>query len=178
MHRGLAMICAMSVAAGAGSQGVDVFVGAGLPANEPMISLRSFAPKGAPTAAPMIDYTIVGDAVPAPLTAEPGDATRGRTIALDRRTGNCLICHRLPVDEPFQGDLAPDMSSVGARLDAGQIRLRLIDASRLNPATIMPPYYRVDGLRDVATEYAGRPALDAQQIEDVVAYLVTLTGTS
>ncbi|EKE79022.1 putative cytochrome c SoxX protein [Oceanibaculum indicum P24] len=97
-------------------------------------------------------------------------------MVLDRRRGNCLICHSVPVPgEPFQGELGPALAGVGARLDEGQIRLRLIDQSRISPRTIMPPYYRVERLRDVAPEYQDKPALEAQEIEDVVAYLKTLT---
>jgi sulfur-oxidizing protein SoxX len=67
------------------------------------------------------------------------------------------------------------MAGVASRLNEGQIRLRLIDQSRINRQTIMPPYYRVEGLRNVAPEHEGRTALDAQEIEDVVAYLSGLT---
>ncbi len=123
----------------------------------------------------LLPYEVAGDAVPEPLGGLRGDAARGAAIVRDRRTGNCLICHALPLaDEPFQGEIGPPLAGVGARLSAGQIRYRLIDQSRLNPETLMPPYYRVAGLVDVAPEYAGRPALDAQQIEDVVAYLASL----
>jgi sulfur-oxidizing protein SoxX len=121
------------------------------------------------------EFTITGDAITAPLRGLKGDAARGLEIIRDRRTGNCLICHALPLpDEPFQGDLGPPLAGVGARLSEGQIRLRLVDQSKVNPETLMPPYYRVDGLANVAPEYAGKPALDAQQIEDMVAYLASL----
>lgn len=130
---------------------------------------------GAAAAEGLLPYDVTGDAVPAPLGGLAGDAQRGRAIVLDRRRGNCLICHAVPVPgEPFQGSLGPPLAGVGARLSAGQIRLRLIDQSRLNPDTVMPPYYRVEGLVDVAPEHRGRPALDAQEIEDVVAWLATL----
>ncbi len=116
-----------------------------------------------------------GDAIATPLTAEPGDAVRGQKLALDREIGNCLICHEVPgTRERFQGNLGPSLAGVGARLSVAQLRLRLVDQSRLNPATIMPPYYKTDGLLRVASRYAGKPVLDAQQIEDVVAYLATL----
>jgi sulfur-oxidizing protein SoxX len=135
-------------------------------------------PDGAAAAPAMFAYRVRGDAVTAPLGGLPGNAERGAVIVLDRREGNCLICHSFPTsEEPFQGDIGPPMAGIGARLSAGQIRLRLIDSSRINPQTIMPPYYRVEGLNDVAPEYRGRPALDAQQIEDVVAFLTTLTGS-
>lgn len=72
------------------------------------------------------------------------------------------------------GNLAQPLSGVGARLGAGQLRLRIVDASLLNRDTIMPAYYRVSGLNQVAAAYRGRPILSAQQVEDVVAYLLTL----
>lgn len=126
----------------------------------------------------VVDFVVEDDAVPVPLAGLAGDATRGELIVRDRRVGNCLICHSIPIDEAFPGDVGPPLAGVGARLQPGQLRLRLIDASRLNPTTLMPPYYRIDRLTDVAPEFAGMPALDAQQIEDVVAYLSTLTDPS
>ncbi|MFL5265908.1 MAG: sulfur oxidation c-type cytochrome SoxX [Stellaceae bacterium] len=122
-------------------------------------------------------YTIVGDAIPASLTGKSGDPVRGRPIVVDRRLGACLLCHTGPFpEETFQGTLAPDLSGSGSRWSAGQLRLRLVDASRLNPDTIMPPYYRVDGLSRVGKSWAGQPILTAEQIEDVVAFLETLRG--
>ena len=103
------------------------------------------------------------------------DAERGRAIVADRHVGLCLLCHRAPIpEERFQGDLAPDLAGVGARLSEEQIRARIIDASRSNPDTIMPAYFRTEGLTRVAPAYRGKTILSAQQIEDVVAYLVTL----
>ncbi|MEQ8818593.1 MAG: sulfur oxidation c-type cytochrome SoxX [Thalassobaculum sp.] len=126
-------------------------------------------------AADLLPYAVRGDAVPDPLGGLAGDPERGRAVVLDRGRGNCLICHAVPIDgEPFQGVLGPGLAGVGDRLRPGQIRLRLIDQARLDPDTVMPPYYRVEGLVDVAPEYRGRPALQAQEIEDVVAYLSSL----
>jgi L-cysteine S-thiosulfotransferase len=94
---------------------------------------------------------------------------------LDRRLGSCLLCHTSPfAEERFQGTLAPDLSGAGSRWSAGQLRLRLVDATRISPDTIMPPYYRVDGLTRVGSAWAGKPILTAEQIEDVVAFLSTL----
>jgi L-cysteine S-thiosulfotransferase len=94
---------------------------------------------------------------------------------LDRHVGLCLLCHSGPFpEERFQGDLAPSLAGVGARLSAGQIRLRIVDASRVNPQTIMPAYFRTEGLTRVAPSQRGKTVLSAQQIEDVVAFLVTL----
>ncbi len=117
----------------------------------------------------------VGDAIPLPLGGLTGNAARGGAILRDRERGNCLICHQgVDRTEPFQGSIGPPFAGIGARLDAGQIRLRLVDSSRLNPDTLMPPYFRTEGLRDVSLQYRGQPALSAQEIEDVVAYLTAL----
>jgi sulfur-oxidizing protein SoxX len=131
---------------------------------------------GAPARAdPLPAYEIVGDAIPAPLTATPGDPARGRAIVINRRVGLCLLCHSGPFpEEKLQGNLAPDLAGTGARWSAGQLRLRLVDARRLNPESIMPPYYRIDGLDHVAPAFRGKPIFSAQQIEDVVAFLATL----
>jgi len=120
-------------------------------------------------------YVVVGDAIPTSLTGVPGDPERGRAIVGNRQIGLCLLCHSGPFpQERFQGNLAPDLSGAGARASAGQLRLRIVDASRLNPTTIMPPYYRIDGLVRVAAGFRDKPILSAEQIEDVVAFLMTL----
>ena len=120
-------------------------------------------------------FTVVGDAIPASLTDAKGDPARGRAIAANRQVGLCLLCHSGPFpEERFQGTIAPDLRGAGARWSEGQLRLRIIDAGKLNADTIMPPYYRADGLNRVAPAYRGKPVLTAQQIEDVVAFLVTL----
>lgn len=119
-------------------------------------------------------YTIAGDAIPHSLTGAPGDPTRGRALVAER-AGTCILCHSGPFPEQaFQGNLAPDLAGSGSRWSAGQLRLRLVDASRLNAATIMPSYYRVAGLERVGTPWRGKPVLSAEQIEDVVAYLSSL----
>lgn len=116
------------------------------------------------------------DGIPNPLPgATAGNAQRGRAIVADRHVGLCLLCHTAPIpEERFQGDLAPNLAGAGARWTVPQLRLRIADSSRLDPATIMPSYYRTEGLQRVAPGYAGKTILSAQQIEDVVAYLSTL----
>jgi len=116
---------------------------------------------------------IAGDGIPESLTGTQGDAERGRALVLDRST-TCILCHSGPFETPFQGDLAPSLSGAGNRWSASQLRLRLVDASRFNPDTIMPSYYRADGLTRVGRNWAGKPILTAAQIEDIVAYLATL----
>ena len=124
---------------------------------------------------PAAAQVIVGDAIPQSLTGEPGDAARGRAIVVNRQVGLCLLCHSGPFpEERFQGNLSPSLAGAGSRWSEGQLRLRIVDAARLNPATIMPPYYRTEGLERVAKAFVGKTILSAAQVEDVIAFLATL----
>lgn len=115
------------------------------------------------------------DAIPEPLTGARGDPARGRAIVVDRQVGLCLLCHSGPFpEEPLQGNLAPSLAGAGSRWSDGQLRLRIVDPGRVNPATIMPAYHRTAGLVRVAPAYRGKPILSAEQVEDVVAFLTTL----
>ena len=117
---------------------------------------------------------VVGDGIPVSLTNARGDAARGRALVVER-TSTCILCHGGPFPaQKFQGDLAPNLAGSGSRWTEGQLRLRLVDASSLNAATIMPSYYRLDGLQRVGTLWRGKPILSAEQIEDIVAYLISL----
>jgi sulfur-oxidizing protein SoxX len=123
-------------------------------------------------------YEVVGDAIPESLTGVRGDPARGRAIVVDRQKGLCLLCHAGPFSEQrFQGNLAPDLTGAGTRWSEGQLRLKIVDSRRLNPATIMPPYYNMDGLVRVGRNWQDKPVLSAEQVEDVVAFLTTLTET-
>ena len=123
----------------------------------------------------LVPYTVIGDAILEPLTGVRGDVARGRAIVGNRQVGLCLLCHSGPFpEEKFQGTLAPNLSGAGNRWSEGQLRLRIVDSRRLYQDTMMPSYYRVDGLSRVAPAFVGKPVLSAEQIEDVVAYLVTL----
>lgn len=120
-------------------------------------------------------YTVVGDAIPDSLTGAPGDPGRGKAIVTSRQTGLCLLCHSAPLpEEKFQGTIGPNLEGSGSRYSEGELRLRIVDSRRLNPDTIMPSYYRLDGLERVAPAFRGKTVLSAEQIEDVVAFLKTL----
>jgi L-cysteine S-thiosulfotransferase len=117
-----------------------------------------------------------GDGLPESLTGARGDPARGRVIVANRQVGLCLLCHTGPfTEERFQGDLAPDLRGAGARWSEAELRLRVADSGRINPGSIMPAYHRTEGLTRVAPAWRGKPILSPEQIEDVVAFLVTLT---
>ena len=122
----------------------------------------------------LLPYAVVGDSIPQSLTGKPGDAARGRALVLERAS-TCILCHSGPFAQTrFQGDLAPNLAGAGNRWSVSQLRLRLVDAPRLNPATIMPSYFRVEGLVRVGQTWRDKPILSAERIEDIVAYLATL----
>ena len=122
-----------------------------------------------------LDYDIVDFAIPRSLTGAAGDPVKGELIVRDADNATCLICHAIPIEgEPDPGNIGPPLDGVGSRYSAGELRLRLVEPQLLNPETVMPSYYRSDGLHRVATEYEGRTVYDASEIEDVVAYLLTL----
>ena len=124
-------------------------------------------------------YRIVKDAIPVSLTGTAGNAARGRMLVLDRRVGLCLLCHSGPFpEERFQGTIGPDLSGIGARLSEGQIRLRIVEPARINTATIMPAYFRTEGLTRVAAAFRDKSILSARQIEDIVAFLTGLRNES
>lgn len=170
--RAAELVAFAGIAAVAGNAPVAAQVSAGAAAQ---VSAGAAAPEASSTDPALASHAIVGDGIPAALNGAVGDMARGRAIVADRRIGLCLLCHAAPIPEQrFQGNLGPNLDGVGARWSVAQLRLRLVDARRLNPASIMPSYYRVEGLARVAPALRGKPILSAQQIEDVVAYLASL----
>ena len=110
------------------------------------------------------------------LTGVPGDPVRGRAIATDARKGNCIICHALPTREGAAGvfgDVGPSLAGVGSRLSVPALRQRIVDPRIQSPGTAMPAFF-VTGYTRVPTQYAGRPILSAQEVEDLVAWLASL----
>ncbi len=129
----------------------------------------------ASAAATLKAFAVVGDAIPAPLAATKGDPARGRAIVVNRQVGLCLLCHSGPFpEERMQGTIGTDLRGAGTRWSEGQLRLRVVDSRRLDPDTIMPSFYRTEGLARVAAAWRGKPLLSAEQVEDVVAFLATL----
>ena len=137
------------------------------------LALAWLVATGAAAADQLVPYAVVDGGIPKPLTNQPGDAARGRAIVFDRQRGACLNCHAVP-GARSPGDLAPDLAGVAGRHPLPALRLRLVDPSRLDPDARMPAFYKVDGLVRVAHAFEGKPLLQPQDVEDVLAFLETL----
>ncbi len=139
------------------------------------IALSAAAVAQEPTVAPGAAVIEGGESIPESLTGKAGDPVAGRETAIGRKKGNCLGCHVMPIPEqPFHGEVGPDLSDVGSRLSAGEMRLRIVDPMVLNEGTIMPAFYKTDGFHRVLKKFQDKTILSAQEVEDVIAYLLTL----
>ena len=141
-----------------------------------ILAIASMAAPANVAADELVKFKIVnGSSIPDSLTGKAGDPMKGRETAIHRKKGNCLACHALPAPEqPYHGEVGPDLNEVAGRLSEGEIRLRIVNPKYANPGTIMPAFYRTEGLHRVAKKFEGKPMLTAEEVEDVVAYLMTL----
>lgn len=122
-----------------------------------------------------VEWEAEGFAIPEPLGGLQGNPQRGKAVVIDRDRGNCLACHQMPIpEEPMHGTVAPPLNGVGARLSEGQLRLRIVNEQRVNPNTIMPAFYKRPGEYHRPHPAYKTTVLTAQEVEDVVAYLMTL----
>ena len=120
------------------------------------------------------EYIIVDDTIPVSLTGVPGDPVKGKKLTTNRKKGNCLACHQMPIPEQqFHGEVGPDLSGVGSRMTEAELRLRLVNSKALNPDTIMPAFHKV-ALNRVLKKFKGKTILGAQEVEDIIAYLITI----
>ena len=124
----------------------------------------------------LVAYKVVDEySIPEPLTAQAGDPVKGREVAINRKKGNCLACHIMPIPEQsFHGEVGPDLNGVGSRYEIGELRLRVVDPKVLNADTMMPAFYRIDGFHRVGKKFQGKTILEPQEVEDLLAYLMTL----
>ena len=127
------------------------------------------------SAAGTVDYQIKNDAIAASLTGVAGDPVNGRKLAINRKKGNCLACHAMPISEQsFHGNIGPELNGIASRYSEGELRLRVVDPKVANPDTIMPAFYRDTGFVRVLEKFKGKTVISAQDVEDIVAYLMTL----
>lgn len=141
-----------------------------------LMGVAALQPGNRASAEELVAYNIVDEiSIPEALTGKPGDPEMGRKIAIDRKKGNCLACHILPIPEQsFHGETGPDLHGIAKRYEVGELRLRVVDPKVINPDTLMPSFYRTEGLHRVMKKFQGKPILSAQEVEDVLAYLMTL----
>jgi sulfur-oxidizing protein SoxX len=133
-------------------------------------------PALAETKTALVKFEITdGASIQKSLTGKPGDPATGRALAINRKKGNCLACHIMPIPEQlFHGNIGPDLAGVASRYNAGELRLRLVDATVVNEDTIMPAFYRSANLHRVLKKFQGKTVLSTQEIEDILAYILTL----
>jgi sulfur-oxidizing protein SoxX len=124
----------------------------------------------------LVEFTVKDEStIEKSLTGKPGNAKKGRSLASNRKKGNCLACHKMPIPEQqFHGNIGPELTGIGDSYSAGELRLRIVNSKIINPDTIMPAFYNKDGYNRVLKKFKGKTILSAQEVEDIVAYLLTL----
>jgi sulfur-oxidizing protein SoxX len=131
----------------------------------------------APTAVSFTD-----GAVSVSLTGVVGDPANGRQI-MNKGSGNCVACHEVTAlaEFPFHGNIGPSLDGVADRWSEEELRGIVTNAKEMFPDSIMPSFYRTEGYTRPGKAFTGKalegpvePLLTAQQVEDVVAFLLTL----
>ena len=129
-----------------------------------------------------VTYTEYGE-IETSLSGAPGDAEAGAKVMTTRGLGNCVACHKVDaLDAAFQGEVGPPLNGVGGDRSEAELRGIVANAKMTFEGTVMPAFYKTSGFIRPGDGYTGKgaaeedlePLLTAQQIEDVVAYLMTL----
>ena len=124
----------------------------------------------------LVNYKVVDESsIPKSLTGKAGNSKKGRKLAIHRKKGNCLACHKMPIPEQqFHGEIGPNLAGVGSRYSAGELRLLIVNPKVVNEDTIMPAFYKNTGFNAVLKKFKGKTVISAQDVEDIIAYLLTL----
>lgn len=114
-----------------------------------------------------------------PLSTQSPSVERGERIVKDADKASCLLCHSIAqVNDPFQGNIGPDLSDIGIRSNASSLRFRLMFPQQINPQSPMPSYFATDHNLQTEAQYQNKSVYTAQEVEDVIAFLLTLKGVS
>ncbi|MCF8516611.1 MAG: sulfur oxidation c-type cytochrome SoxX [Rhodobacteraceae bacterium] len=122
-------------------------------------------------------------AIETSLSGTAGDPVSGAKIMTTNAKGNCVACHMIGSmpDIPFQGNIAPPLDGAADRYSEAQLRGIVANAKMTFEGSFMPAFYKTEGFNRPGDAYTGKapegalpPVLTAQEIEDVVAYLLTL----
>lgn len=142
----------------------------------------ALATQAVPETAPL-DVAFSEGKIEASLTGTPGDPQNGINVMTTAGLGNCVACHTVAAlpDVQFPGDIAPPLDGVADRWTEGQLRGIVANAKMTFDGSFMPAFYKTEGFIRPGGGYTGKapdgalpPILTGQQIEDVVAYLLTL----
>ncbi len=146
-----------------------------------VVAMAIAAPATSETAPKLVAYS--EGAIAQSLSGQPGDPALGAKIMTTAALGNCVACHQISAmpDVPFQGNIAPPLDGAADRYEEAQLRGIVANAKMTFDGSFMPAFYKTDGFVRAGDGYTGSaaptdlpPILTAQQIEDVVAYLLTL----
>ncbi len=116
------------------------------------------------------------------LSGAAGNPDVGADI-MNKGAGNCIACHQVTALEhlPFHGEIGPSLDGAADRWTEGELRGIVANAKEWFPDTMMPAFYKTEGFVRLGNAYTGKahegdvaPLLTAQQVEDVVAFLMTL----
>lgn len=122
-------------------------------------------------------------AIEASLTGVPGDAENGVKVFTSRSIANCVACHQVSAlpNVQFPGDVGPSLDGAGDRWSEAELRGLVVNAKVAFDGTVMPSFYKTTGFTRPGEGYTGNaptaplePLITAQQVEDVVAFLMTL----
>ncbi len=110
------------------------------------------------------------------LTGVAGDAASGRKLFMNRKKGNCLACHVNSdmAEQTFHGEVGPELDGVADRWNTAELRGILVNSKNMFEGTIMPAFYRDSGYNRILKKFDGKTILSAQEVEDLLAYVMTL----
>ena len=116
-----------------------------------LISTSVIAGDISPTDVSFGDYGEIS----ASLTGVAGDPVAGKKVSTNRKLGNCLACHVNDdaSSQSFHGEVGPELNGAGSRWSEEELRGIVTNSKN---------------------KFVGKTILSAQQVEDVVAYILTL----